>query len=360
MIARVYLDKYWFHYDRSSMQLEKSKKAIETALEINPELGEGYLVYGQYFYHGFLNYDQAITYLEKAQSYLPNNADCLYYIASVYRRMGELEKSKEYFFEAVKLDPNSVIIIYNLAKTFYLLRDYTNALKYYNAALQINPEFFEAHRYKIDLYLYLYGNPINAKKALEEASLTLKLSHYPEMIEKVIILHIYDTNYQDAINYLNTTSFEAVQPQFYYYPKNLFYAWIYDLIGNSEKAIHYYNLSRQHIEEKIQEDPEDSRYYSSMGICYAGLNQKEKAIEFGKKGAEILPIEKEAWRGYHRLMELAQIYVKTGEYDLALEQLDFLLSVPGELSAKRLEIDFRWKPLWELDGFKELIKKYSA
>jgi len=130
-------------------------------------------------------------------------------------------------------------------------------------------------------------------------------------------------------------------------------------MNNSKKAIHYYDLSRRQIEEKLKKDPEDSRLYSSLGICYAGLNQKEKAIQSGKKAVEILPIEKEAWKGYLRLMELAQIYVMTEEYELALEQLEILLSHPGELSVNRLQNDFKWKPLWELDEFDKLIRKYS-
>jgi TolB-like protein/AraC-like DNA-binding protein/Tfp pilus assembly protein PilF len=359
MIAQSHLYLYFHHYDRTAQQLEKSKEAIETALEINPELGEVYIAYGLYYYAGFLNYDKALTYLQKAQTFLPYNSQCYHLIACVYRRMGDFEKAVKYFLDATNLDPNNHLYINDLAGTYYLLRNYSTALIYCSSSRQINPEFSEAHMLKIDLYLNKDGNTVNAKRALEEASLTINLSQHPELIEKVIVLHLFDENYKDAIEYLNISSFEAIEPQFYYYPKELLYAWTYDSMDDYEKASVYYNLSRKHLEEKIQEDPEDSRYYSSMGICYAGLNQKEKAIEMGKKGAEMLPIEIEAWRGYHRLMELAQIYVMTGEYDMALEQLDFLLSVPGELSAKRLQIDFRWKPLWKLPDLKELIDKYS-
>ncbi|MEE4116691.1 MAG: tetratricopeptide repeat protein [Marinilabiliaceae bacterium] len=359
MIARSHLSLYWFHHDRSRMQLEKSLEAIEAALNINPDLGEAYLAYGVYYYHGHLDYKQALKYLQKAQEYLPNNGECLYYIACVLRRMGDLEEAKKYFIQAISFYPNNVEMNYNTACTYYLLREYSNALRYFNSAIGINPEFAEAHRYKIDLYLNKEGNIDDAKKALEEASLTINLSHYPELIEKAILIDIYEGRFQNAIDYLNTVSFEAVQPQFYYYPKSLYYAKVYNMMNDSENTIHYYNLSRLQIEEKIRIDSSDSRLYSSLGICYAGLGQKGKAIIFGKKGLEILPIEKESWRGYHRLMELALIYVMVGEYELALEQLDILLSIPGELSTELLHLDPAWKPLWDKPGFKQLIERYS-
>ncbi len=128
---------------------------------------------------------------------------------------------------------------------------------------------------------------------------------------------------------------------------------------DTEQAEHYFNLSRIVLEDKILDYPEDSRLYSSLGISYAGLGQKERAIQGGIKGVELLPISKEAWKGTRRLGDLARIYVTVGEYELALEQLDYLLSIPGFLSAKLLQLDPIWKPLWDLPEFTQLIEKYS-
>lgn len=359
MKTRTYLKIYWYHIDRSGTPLEKAREAVETALKINPESGEAYLAYGVYYYQGFLNYAKALKYFRKAQEYLSDDAECFMYIAAVYRRMGDFAQAEKYFLEAIKLAPNSREINFDIALTYYILRDYAVTLKYLNKTLEINPALANAHNRKIDVYLNKDENTVNAKLAMEESSLILNISHYPDLILKVLILYLYDGNYHDAIDYLNATNFEGLKDPHYYHPKDLYYAYTYDLQNNTEKAIHHYDLSRRQIEEKLQEYPEDSRLYSSLGICYAGLNQKEKAIQSGKKAVEILPLEKEAWRGYNRLLELAQIYVMTEEYDLAFEQLEILLSHPGELSVNRLQNDFIWKPLWGLDEFYKLLRKYS-
>ncbi len=54
---------------------------------------------------------------------------------------------------------------------------------------------------------------------------------------------------------------------------------------------------------------------------------------------------------------LAEIYVITGEFDLAIEALGMLLSIPGLASIHYLQIDPLWTPLHEHPGFMKLLEK---
>jgi hypothetical protein len=67
-------------------------------------------------------------------------------------------------------------------------------------------------------------------------------------------------------------------------------------------------------------------------------------------------MSKEAWRGAYRVEDLARIYVMTGEYDAAVDQLEFLLSRPGNLSASLLRLDPTWTPLREHPRFQKLLE----
>ncbi len=122
----------------------------------------------------------------------------------------------------------------------------------------------------------------------------------------------------------------------------------------------YYDSSRIFLEKKIIDFPEDHRLYSSLGIAYAGLGLDEKAINVGEKAVKLLPVIKEAYRGPYPIEDLALIYVMTGEYDKALEQIDYLLSIPGFFSTKILEIDPRWAPLKNNPEFKKILEKYTS
>jgi tetratricopeptide (TPR) repeat protein len=121
-----------------------------------------------------------------------------------------------------------------------------------------------------------------------------------------------------------------------------------------EKAYEYFDSARVTLESKILINPDDPRLYSAIGITYAGLGQKEKAIKEGKKAVDMMPINKEAYRGTYRVEDLARIYVMVGKYDKALEQIKLLLTIPSGLSVKLLLLDPIWKPLWNLPEFKKI------
>jgi len=121
------------------------------------------------------------------------------------------------------------------------------------------------------------------------------------------------------------------------------------------KAYEKYDSARIMLESEILKNPDDPRLFSAIGIAYAGLGQKENAIKAGKKAVEMMPINREAYRGTYRVKDLARIYVMVGKYNEALEQIKLLLSLPGPLSTKLLLLDTDWKPLWDLPEFKKII-----
>ncbi|MBN1387021.1 MAG: tetratricopeptide repeat protein [Bacteroidales bacterium] len=359
-LARSHISLYWYYFDRTVERLDMAKEAIDKAFDIKPHFADAHHALGVYYYHGFLDYDNALTHLKKALELNPNDAECIFHIAGVYRRMGNWQKAEEEFLKAFKSDPKNSRVVYNTAETFYLVGKYSEALDYVNMTIELNPEYTAVYNQKIKIYLKWEGETVKAREVFEEASLHINPLSNQGLVLRTISMDIYDGKYEDAINILNKIDFEALQSQFYYYPKYLYSAFIYDYMNDTGRAEHYYNLSRIMLEDKIIYFPDDSRLYSALGISYAGLGQKDKAIEAGKRAVELMPIEKEAYKGYYHLMELAQIYVTIGEYQKAINQLDFLLSVPGELSPALIQLETRWQPLWNLPEFSEMIDKYST
>ena len=127
-------------------------------------------------------------------------------------------------------------------------------------------------------------------------------------------------------------------------------------MNKKELAKKYYDEARSILESKIEERPEDARLHTSLGIVYAGLGRKEDAIRKGKLGVELLPVTKEAIGGLIRVEDLARIYVMVGEFDAAIEQLEFLLSNPGLMSIPLLRLHPAWDPLRDHPRFKKLVE----
>ena len=359
-LALSYLNLFWFHYDRSQDPLINSKEAIDAAFRLQPDLPEAFGALGVYYYYGFMNYSEALKYLNIALEQKPTDSELFYYIACVHRRLGNWEKAKEDFNMALKYDPRSSRIANNAGDTYVILRDYPKGLYLYNQAISLNPDFYLTYLQKIYLFLKRDGNTDLARETLEEVSLITNSTLDPQFIEFHTLLDIYDGLYQQALDYLSSAEYDINQSQLKFIPKTLYYAQIHDLMNNKEEAYTFYNSARIELEAWLLELPDDSRIYSSLGIAYAGLGQKQKAIDAGTSAANILPISKDAWRGAKRLTDLARIYVKVGEYDIALKQLEFLLSIPSELSTQLLQLDPTWRPLKDHPEFIRLMEKYAV
>src|SRR5207245_3373342 len=84
---------------------EEARQAAETALTLQPNLGEAILAKGSYHYACLKDYDTAVHYFEQARPLLPNSSKIPESLAYVERRRGQWDRSEAYFNEAERLDP---------------------------------------------------------------------------------------------------------------------------------------------------------------------------------------------------------------------------------------------------------------
>jgi TolB-like protein len=360
-IAECLIDQYWNYNDHSEDVLLRSKQAIDKAFEIDPNLPEAHLVLGIYYYRGFLNYAEALKQFELVLKDQPKNPEVLYWSAAVNRRAGNWEIAKSEFEEAIELDPKRWDMAEDAAETFDLRRDYSKAEKYYDMSIRLQPDWVVPYPLLSSMYIRWEGDTRKATEVLVNSERNNKISVSDSLfIEAKVLNDIYKGNYQEALKDASHFKYNGVQSQFYFRPKNLYYATIYGLMNKHELEHAYYDSTRIILEKRIIDFPDDERLYSSLGIAYAGLGLKEKAIIAGIRGVELLPISKEAYRGVFRAEDLALIYVMVGKYDEAIKQIKYLLSIPGFLSTKILELDPRWAPLRNRPEFKKMIENYSV
>src|SRR6266536_3503832 len=119
---------------------EEAREAAETALTLQPDLGEAVLAKGFYHYACLKDYDSAVNYFEKAYRLLPNNSRIPQALAYVERRRGHWDKSEVYFNEAEKLDPRNVSLLSQHARSYICLRRFPEALRKLEQILNITPD----------------------------------------------------------------------------------------------------------------------------------------------------------------------------------------------------------------------------
>jgi eukaryotic-like serine/threonine-protein kinase len=360
-IAICFLDQYWYYDDHSDAVLSKSKTAIDKAFQIDPDLPEAHLALGVYYYYGSLNYPEAMKQFELVLKDQPKNSDAILWSAAVHRRAGNWEISKSEFEKALLLDPRRSEIANEAGETYDMLRDYSKAEEFYNMSIMLQPDVVLSYVNLSRMFLRKQGDVKKAREIIEKAARNIETSSSDSLIiEMNYLIDINKGEYAQALKDVSLFKYDVIQTQFYFRPKYLYNATIYGLMNKPELKRAYYDSTRIFLEKRIIDFPDDQRLYSSLGIAYAGLGLDDEAISAGEKAVKLLPVSKEAYRGVTLVEDLAVIYVMVGKYDDAIKQIKYLLSIPGFLSTKILEIDPRWAPLRNHPEFKRIIDKYTV
>src|SRR5213075_161446 len=119
---------------------EEARQAAETALSLQPNLGEAVLAKGHYHYSCLRDYDTAVRYFEQARQFLPNSSRIPEQLAYVARRRGQWDRSESYFNEAERLDPRNVSLLTQEAQSYVCLRRFAEALRKLDQVLNITPD----------------------------------------------------------------------------------------------------------------------------------------------------------------------------------------------------------------------------
>ena len=355
-LSTVQSDMYWQYYERTEDNLVQSKTNAERALSLDPNLPEAHVAMGNYYYHGKLDYEPALQEYNEAIRLQPNNADAYSGIGAVQRRQDKVQQAVISFKKVYEIDPRSFQSAFEIGLTYLLLREYEQAIQMIDRAISLKPDVVEAYFFKAKTYL-LKGGAIKEARAVIESALRRKIGEgIPQFIYSLASCNILEGNFAGALKDLS--GIEKMENQFIYKPEDLLVAQIYRFMKKESLARKKYNSALQILERKIAEHPEDSRLYSALGLTYAGLGRKTDAIREGKRGIELLPISKEAWRGSYRLLDLAQIYAMVGKQELSLDAIEELLEKSTDaLSIWLLKHDPSWDSLRENPRFQKLLEQ---
>src|SRR5438876_1515543 len=119
---------------------DEARIAAETALRLQPNLGEAVSAKAFYHYVFLKDYDTALRYFEQAARLLPSDSRIPEALAFVEKRRGRWEQSDAYFNRAERLDPRNVRTIGQHAVLYKILRRFPDALRKLETLLNITPD----------------------------------------------------------------------------------------------------------------------------------------------------------------------------------------------------------------------------
>jgi TolB-like protein/tetratricopeptide (TPR) repeat protein len=353
-LSKAHSLMYFYWYDHSEDRRNKAKHAVDQALKLAPLSPQVHIALAHYYLYCYRNAEQAIEEIEVAGQVLPDNDDVLETKASIFRLQGRWDEALEVFKKAYTLSPRDASLPTALADISWMTRKYSQALVFCEEASTLAPDDAWPHIYKALIYWFWKGDVKSARSALENVSKEHTWAPWIWFWQE-----IYQGNYQAGIERLDIGSEEWIRIKIHALPKSLLAALAYELLDDNERARAEYDRARILLEAEVQKYSDDPRFHSSLGIAYAALGEKEKAINEGKKAAEILPISKDAIYGIPYVEDLAHIYSLMDEPEAALEQLEYLLSIPSWFSVPWIELDPRWRNLRDHPRYRDLMDKYK-
>jgi tetratricopeptide (TPR) repeat protein len=91
--------------------------------------------------------------------------------------------------------------------------------------------------------------------------------------------------------------------------------------------------------------PDDAQQQELFGRALALAGKRAEAVQAGEKSLALRATALDAVNGPYYKYQVARILIQSGQYDRAIELLEQILSVPGDLTPAWLRIDPIFAPL---------------
>ena len=304
---------------------EEARQAGETALTLQPNLGEAVWAKGHYHYGCLKDYDTAERYFEHARELLPNSSRIPESLAYVARRRGQWDRSELYFNEAERLDPRNVQLLTQHAHSHISCRRFSEALRKLDQVLNITPDDVDTLA-KIAAIAQAQGDLPRAAALLAPLR---PAADRDEVLETQVYQSILERRPSTIIPRLKEILAKP-DPALGNANGELRFClgWAQEVAGDHAAARETWRQARSELELVLKDQPENFILIGDLALTNMGLGDKPAALALAEQAMTVNPIEKDALTGPIPIEILARVAAQTGEPDRAIIALRKLLSIP--------------------------------
>jgi tetratricopeptide (TPR) repeat protein len=306
---------------------EEAQQSAETALTLQPDLGEALLAKGNYYYACLRDYDAAIRYLERARVLLPNNSRVLLSLGAIARRRGEWDRSDAYFAQAEEIDPRNLTLLFNHAHSYMACRRFRDALAKLDQVSTVAPDDQNVPLRKAAI-AQAEGDLPRAAALLAtlppdgDDTTYLEAKTYQVILERRPASII--TRLEEVIANPNRTQDSSSGEL------RFWLGWAQQVAGDNAAAQESWRAARTELEPRLKEQADNYDLLGLLGLINMGLGDKAAASDLIAREMAVIPIDKDAMVGPGAIEMLARVAAQMGESDRAIAALQELLATPYE------------------------------